>query len=248
MGYDLFGFPWVQQIVKLFSNIGWALFAVGMVVAAFEFAIEHNSGRAGNPKVLAMNIIKGFFAVNLFSTVPVELYGLAVTMQRRMSGDLTGYINFDPRNLWESILDTIGDALFGPLLSIFIIIMVGYSIIKVFFAGLKRGGILLIQIAIGSLYMFSVVRGYTDGFTMWVKQVIANCVTAFLQSTMLICGLVMFKDYWIFGLGVMLAAGEIPRIAGLFGLETAVRPNINGVINTAQSAVHLTTLVRAAAK
>ena len=41
------------------------------------------------------------------------------------------------------------------------------------------------------------------------------------------------------GLGIMLAAGEIPRIAGMFGLETSVRPNINGVINTAQSAVHL---------
>lgn len=44
--------------------------------------------------------------------------------------------------------------------------------IKVFFANLKRGGILLIQIAVGSLYMFSIPRGYTDGFTQWMKQVI----------------------------------------------------------------------------
>lgn len=28
---------------------------------------------------------------------------------------------------------------------------------------LKRGGILLIQISVGSLYMFSVSRGYIDG-------------------------------------------------------------------------------------
>ncbi len=98
------------------------------------------------------------------------------------------------------------------------------------------------------MYMFSVPRGYTDGFIMWVKQVIATCLTAFLQSTMLVCGLILFKDYWLLGLGIMLAAGEIPRIAGLFGLETAARPNINGVINTAQSAVHLKQMVSSVAK
>ena len=60
--------------------------------------------------------------------------------------------------------------------------------IKVFFANLKRGGILLIQIAVGSLYMFSVPRGYTDGFIQWCKQIIGLCLTAFLQSTILIAG------------------------------------------------------------
>ena len=48
---------------------------------------------------------------------------------------------------------------------------------------------------------------------------------------------------WLLGLGVMLASGEIPRIAGNFGLETATRPNVNMVINTAQSAVHLVKMV-----
>lgn len=93
-----------------------------------------------------------------------------------------------------------------------------------FLASLKRGGVLLIQIAVGALYMFSVPRGFTDGFVMWIKQVIASCLTAFLQSVMLVCGLILFKDHWIMGLGVMLAAGEIPRIAGMFGLETAAVP------------------------
>ena len=109
---------------------------------------------------------------------------------------------------------------------------------------LKRGGILLIQIAVGSMYMFSVPRGFSDGFIMWIKQVIATCLTTFLQSTMLVCGLILFKEHWLLGLGVMLSAGEIPRIAGMFGLETSVRPNIAGAINTAQSAVRLTQTVK----
>ena len=248
MGSDLFGLPWVNQIVTLFSLLGWALFVVGIIVALFDFAIESQNGR-GDPKALAMNIIKGFMAASLFTVVPVKLYGLAVAMQSSMSADRTGFVSPEGSGtLLDACLGAVGDMMFGPLLNIMIIIMFGYSVIKVFFASLKRGGILLIQIAVGSMYMFSIPRGYTDGFVMWVKQVIATCLTAFLQSTMLVCGLILFKDYWLLGLGIMLAAAEIPRIAGLFGLETATRPNINGVVHTAQSAVHLATMVKTAIK
>ena len=248
MGSDLFGLPWINQIVTLFSLLGWALFVVGIIVALFDFAIESQNGR-GDPKALAMNIIKGFMAASLFTVVPVKLYGLAVAMQSSMSADMTGLVSPEGSGtLLDACLGAVGDMMFGPLLNILIIIMFGYSVIKVFFASLKRGGILLIQIAVGAMYMFSIPRGYTDGFVMWVKQVIATCLTAFLQSTMLVCGLILFKDYWLLGLGVMLAAAEIPRIAGLFGLETAARPNINGVVHTAQSAVHLATMVKTAVK
>ncbi len=248
MGSDLFGLPWVNQIVTLFGLLGWALFVVGIIVALFDFAIESQNGR-GDPKALAMNIIKGFMAASLFTVVPVKLYGLAVAMQSSMSADMTGLVSPEGSGtLLDACLGAVGDMMFGPLLNILIIIMFGYSVIKVFFASLKRGGILLIQIAVGAMYMFSIPRGYTDGFVMWVKQVIATCLTAFLQSTMLVCGLILFKDYWLLGLGVMLAAAEIPRIAGLFGLETAARPNINGVVHTAQSAVHLATMVKTAVK
>ena len=57
---------------------------------------------------------------------------------------------------------------------LFCIILMAYAIIKVFFANLKRGGILLIQIAVGSLYMFSVPRGYTDGFIESVCSILVS--------------------------------------------------------------------------
>ncbi len=243
MGVDLFSQPWIGQIVALFSNIGWVLFATGFVVAVFEFAIEWQNGR-GDPKSLALNTLKGFFAVSLFTILPVKLYELSITMQGGMNSDMTSMIQVDKvKSYMDIALEFVTMKEFGPLLAIIIIIMMAYAVVKVFLASLKRGGILLIQIAIGSLYMFSVPRGYTDGLIMWMKQVIALCLTSFLQSTMLIAGLILFKDAWLLGLGVMLAAGEIPRIAGNFGLETATRPNVNMVINTAQSAVHLVKMV-----
>ena len=134
------------------------------------------------------------------------------------------------------------------LMVIFCLALMAYAVIKVFFANLKRGGILLIQIAVGSLYMFSVPRGYGDGFIQWCKQVVGLCLTAFLQATILVAGLMVFKDHALLGLGLMLSAGEIPRIAGAFGLDTTTRANISSAVYTAQSAVSMARTVVAAAK
>lgn len=88
-----------------------------------------------------------------------------------------------------------------------------------------------------------------DGFTNWCKQVIGICLTAFLQATMLIAGLMVLSKNALLGLGIMLAAGEVPRIAGQFGLDTSTRANLMGSVYAAQSAVNLTrTIVQAAAK
>ena len=131
---------------------------------------------------------------------------------------------------------------------LFIILMMGYAGIKVFFANLKRGGILLIHIAVGSLYMLSVPRGYVDGFFQWIKQIVGLCLTTFLQATILTAGLMVLKDHALLGLGLMLAAGEVPRIAGAFGLDTSTKANMMSAVYTAQAAVNTTrTVVQAVA-
>lgn len=67
-----------------------------------------------------------------------------------------------------------------------------------------------------------------------------------LQATILIAGLMVFKDHALLGLGLMLSAGEIPRIAGAFGLDTTTRANIMSAVYTAQAAVNTTrTIVQA---
>ena len=263
MGVELFEMSWVQSIVLFFSYLAWALYGTGLVVACFECGIEYSSGR-GNIRETALNAIKGFMAVSLFTVVPVRLYELSVTLQGQLTAGITGYgasigdVASDIMQEFsavESLTDlTSGSFLgFGSITSgimiLFCIILMAYAIIKVFFANLKRGGILLIQITVGSLYMFSVPRGYTDGFIQWCKQIIGLCLTAFLQATILIAGLMVFKDHALLGLGLMLSAGEIPRIAGAFGLDTTTRANIMSAVYTAQAAVNTTrTIVQAVSK
>lgn len=263
MGVELFEMSWVQSIVLFFSYLAWALYGTGLVVACFECGIEYSSGR-GNIRETALNAIKGFMAVSLFTVVPIRLYELSVTLQGQLTAGITGYgasIGDVASDIMQefSAVESLTDLTSGPFLGfgsitsgfmiLFCIILMAYAIIKVFFANLKRGGILLIQITVGSLYMFSVPRGYTDGFIQWCKQIIGLCLTAFLQATILIAGLMVFKDHALLGLGLMLSAGEIPRIAGAFGLDTTTRANIMSAVYTAQAAVNTTrTIVQAVSK
>ena len=263
MGAELFTMDWVQSIVLFFSYLAWALYGTGLVVACFETGVEYSSGR-GNIRETALNAIKGFMAVSLFTVVPVRLYELSVTLQGQLTAGITGYgasIGDVASDIMQefSAVESLTDLTSGPFLGfgsitsgfmiLFCIILMAYAIIKVFFANLKRGGILLIQIAVGSLYMFSVPRGYTDGFTQWCKQIIGLCLSAFLQATILVAGLMVFKDHALLGLGLMLSAGEIPRIAGTFGLDTSTKANLMSAVYTAQAAVNTTrTVVQAVAK
>lgn len=250
MGAELFDMSWVQAIVLVFSYLAWALYVTGLVVAVFECGIEAQSGKA-SVKDTALNAVKGFMAVNLFSQVPVELYKLAITLQGSFTTGITGLTAADSgiSTMSLAVLSSIGGLGFNPVMGLFCVILMGYAVIKVFFANLKRGGILLIQIAVGSLYMFSVPRGYIDGFVSWSKQVVDLCLAAFLQATILIAGLMVFNSNMLLGLGLMLAASEIPRIAGQFGLDTSTRGNLMSTVYAAQTAVNMTrTVVRAVAK
>ena len=89
MGVELFELEWVDAVVLFFSQLGWALFGVSLVVSGFECGIEYISGR-GNIQQAALNAIKGFLAVNLFTVVPIRLYALSVSLQGTMTKGISG--------------------------------------------------------------------------------------------------------------------------------------------------------------
>ena len=246
MATDIFSLSWVQAFVKLFSLFGWSLFVVGLVVSAFDLAVEYQNGRA-NIRGSALNWIKGFIAVSLFTITPIELYKFCVSLQNTFSHDLSALFSSQQGTSLGEVAANVVGFVFNPggqllnasLFYLACLIALGYCVIKVFFDNLKRGGILLIQIAVGSLYMFSIPRGYGDGFTQWIKQIFALCLTTFLQTTLLFMGLLTFKDNMLLGIGIMLSSAEVPRIAERFGLDTSVKFNVMSAMHMTSTAVHL---------
>ncbi len=246
MGADIFDLDWVKATIKLFTLFGWALFVAGVVVAVFDVAIEYQCGRA-NIKTTAINILKGFFACSLIGIVPVELYKFCISLQNTFSQDLSrifaGTQSLDLASQSMSVLQgsfEVSTQVSFNLFNLLALIAFAYCVIKIFFANIKRGGILLIQMAVGSLYMFSVPRGYADGFNQWCKQIAALCLTAFMQTTLLFLGLLTFPTNMLLGLGIMLAANEVPRIAQQFGLDSSVKVNMMSVVHATTTAVNLT--------
>lgn len=254
MGADIFDLDWVKATIQLFTLFGWALFLAGTVVAVFDVAIEYQSGRA-NIKTTALNVLKGFFACSLTGIVPVELYKFCISLQNTFSGDLTRMFS-NQQSLGLSGLSTsvlegcfwITNDVGVSMINFLGMLALAYCVVKIFFQNISRGGILLVQMTVGSLYMFSVPRGYTDGFNQWIKQIAALCLTAFMQTTLLFLGLLTFADNMLLGLGIMLAANEVPRIAQQFGLDSSVKVNMTSVIHATTMAVNLTRSVARSVK
>ena len=227
---DIFGLAWVQSFIGLFYNLAWMLFGCGFIVSVFDTAIAYEGGQ-NNIKNLCLNTLKGFFAASLVTVVPQNLYSFCVSLQGTFAHELiASFVQSSPSNVIgaaQHIMDELNGV--HTTANLFFIIMFGYCTVKVVLANIKRGGILLCQIAVGSLYLFSVPRGFTDGFYSWCKQVIATCLTAFLQTTILYLGLLTYQTSAILALGICLSANEVPRIAQMFGLDTSTHINMMSV-------------------
>lgn len=230
---DIFALSWVQVFVGLFGSFAWMLFVCGLVVAVFDTAVAYESGQA-NIKNTCINVLKGFMAASLVTVVPQRLYSFCVNMQGTFATELLGnFISGTTTTVADSGLTVImALAMDVSLFSLFFIILFGYCTVKVVFSNIKRGGIMLCQIAVGSLYLFGIPRGYTDGFYSWCKQVIATCLTAFLQTTILYLGLLTYTQHALLAVGICLSATEVPRIAQMYGLDTSVRVNMMSVSHT----------------
>ena len=242
---DIFALSWVQVFVGLFGSLAWMLFVCGLVVAVFDTAVAYESGQA-NIKNTCINVLKGFMAASLVTVVPQRLYSFCVNMQGTFATELLG-------NFISGTSDTMADTglavIFAlasdiSLFSLFFMILFGYCTVKVVFANIKRGGIMLCQIAVGSLYMFGVPRGYTDGFYSWCKQVIATCLTAFLQTTILYLGLLTYTQHALLAVGICLSANEVPRIAQMYGLDTSVRVNMMSISHTVSMGARAVSMIK----
>lgn len=223
---NIFDLSWIQSFIVLFHHLAWMLFGCGLVVAIFDLGVGYESGRA-NIKDTCLNILKGFMAAGLVTVVPQRLYVFSVSAQGSLMNGLSTQVGTSVISKAIFIVTLLAGSV--SVMNLFFILLFGYCTIKVILANIKRGGILLTQIAVGSLYLFSVPRGMSDGFVNWCKQVIATCLTAFLQTTLLYLGLMTFTEHMLLALGICLSANEVPRIAQMFGLDTSVHVNMHSV-------------------
>lgn len=137
----------ISDVFTQIGGMGAEIFDLSWIVAAFDLAIEYQNGRA-NVKSTALNVLKGFFAANLVTLAPVELYKFCINLQnvflKDLAGSFVGTVDF---NLGDAALKVLigkfGGAtgvVLNGLFPLAMLIGLSYCVLKVFFSNIKRGG------------------------------------------------------------------------------------------------------------
>ena len=183
--------------------------------------------------------MKGFFAANLVTVVPVHLYTFCISLQNIFLKDLAAdYVGAQSFNLGEVALKVLA-AKFGPptvgpalgLLNLLTLVALAYCVLKVFFANIKRGGILLIQMAVGSLYLFSVPRGLHRRLLPMVQADLRSMPDGFPPNCAVVswvCSRSKTISCWDWASCWRL--GKCPESAQQFGLDSSVKVNMMSVV------------------
>ena len=235
-----------QIFVGFAQNLGFMLWIIGFIIAIGEIAINYKSNRtvADSLHDFGMNTFKSFLAVTFFTTIPLPFYlfvsKLAINICNKIgiwgAGNLT-------KPDFSSIFGSIANKMFPGTADTFVLLFLIVFLfcgLKVLFATVKRGGILMILTLVGSIHMLNTPRGYWDSFWSWCRQVIALCITQFCQMMLFCGGMAVFSKslqtsnlaVFFAGIGMFLAAAEVPKIADRYGLDSSLKGNAMGAIQT----------------
>lgn len=231
---SLFENSMVNELLIFINVLADCLFVIGIIFAIFEMGVNSHEGNGTSIVDLFLNIIKGMIATACLTTMPVLLLKFTNEICHITCEVFTN--NATIQILYEGFSTSATSMLSGWGAAILMIIAF-VCVFKVFLANLKRGGILITLMMIGAIHAFSVPRGYIDAFSGWCKQVIGLCITSFLSNVLTVLGALVFAtnqgaDFGdlVLGVGVMLAAAEVPRIAQQFGLDTSMKTNVTQAI------------------
>lgn len=223
----LFDYNFISALLSFIFSLGFALFVVGTLVSLISTTVDYSSGYKISFKQNILPIFFGLFSVYGFTYVPIILYKFTYYLQSLLMSSLYNVINKSdvPSSIFNYSKDVIVDRFFNIIstVSIVYLLVSMYCVIKIFIQSIKRGGVLLLIIGTGSLYMFSIPVSGTKVLTSYLKKIFALCFTSFFQTTLLSLGFAIFPHENIVGISLMLAASETSKIAEQFGLDVSAK-------------------------
>ncbi len=234
---SLFSNSMVTSFILLVTSVAGCFFLFGVGFAFASWAIDSQENGGVNVSATFKNCFIGLAATMSIGTLPILLLSSVNDLAGILSNALISASGTSFSDLWNTKFEVLSSLNFfsGWGSPIFIIITF-ICTVRIFLANLKRGGIMITLMVVGSLHMFSVPRGYTEAFFSWCKQVAGLCVTSFMQNILLVLGLAVYLnsdvDFFdvILAGGVMLSATEVPRILQQFGLDTSMKANVSQAI------------------
>lgn len=238
----LFEVPALNTFFIFTLFIGGLLYVCGVGFAFANFTLDNKEEVGSQLTDTIKNIFIGLLALSAYTTIPILFLKFTNSICSMLTSDLSDvsllsqiYPQLESGDFtWEDPdssfpLVNAGIAIYGILMFV--------CVCKVFFANIKRGGILVTLIFVCSFHMVSIPRGYTDAFWSWCKQVAGVCITAFMQNFLIALAFLIVAstksphlNTFILSAGVALSSSEVPRILQQFGLDTSMKANISQAI------------------
>lgn len=229
-----------QSFVAVFADF---LFLCGVGFAIANWAISVNEGTSESIMTTFKNCIIGLVATLGFVIIPVNLLRFTAECCQLIIADMSlDAITNQITDVISSDITVVG-VLIYPLFTIITLV----CLIKIFLSNIKRGGTLLILLTICPIHIFSIPRGHTEGFYSWCKQVLALCLTTFVQNFLVSLSFLIIATSSeisiinvVMSLGVCLASMEAPRFMDRLGLDTSLSVNLSSgvsAINTASAMI-----------
>ena len=241
----LFRLPVGQILVGFSRSFGFMLWVIGFIIATGEIAINLKSNRVIRDSLhdYGMNMFKSFLAITFFTIVPVPLY----TFVSKIASIICYPILQSAGNVGRLDFNNLSwDMTPSDLMVLIFFVALLFSGLKVLFSFVKRGGVLMILILVGSVHMINLPRGYWDSFWSWCRQVIALCITQFCQMALFCTGISIFLasqqtsfSLFLAGISLTLAAAEVPRIAERYGMDTSLKGNAASAIQSVATAARM---------
>lgn len=229
----------VINFLEFVLVIGSILYVTGIALSFANWAIDTNDGKNSIILDTFKNTFIGLGALLSYTTIPILFLRFTNYICELLCQGLRNIaLSKEVETLVSEGIDTSKLFTLNSKFFVFIYIIILFvCVCKLFLANIKRGGILLTLIFVGSFHMFSIPRGYLDSFWSWCKQVIGVCITAFIQNFLVALAFLFLSiggtadlTSLIISAGVALSASEAPRILQQFGLDTSMRANVSQAI------------------
>lgn len=231
---DILNNNMILSILDFFQMLGWIILVVGILFGVANYCIERIEGNITPLDELFMSIFKSIIAVYFIQPGSLLIFNLATIITEAVKGIIA---KPDYSSVVGSLSSTVSG--YGPFWGFCLGVMWLISLLIIFIQALKRGGMYMMQIMVGYLYLFGLPSGNTEGILEWTRQTAALAATNVLQMAALILSLkLMMNSQFFASLAVLAAATEADKIAGRFGMSAGGRQTFGGMVRGVSSGIN----------
>ncbi len=241
---SFFSHEFVKETLSFFRWVAGLILAAGLLLSLAKQAERRMHGDGGGFQDLILSTLMGYGMLLFCEPVVLFLNDRTLKLAANLS-------NLSYKASWSLLWENSGSAFGADLLSVIVCIGILVVSIMMLWRALKRFGVLYIQIFMGYLYIFDVIRGNRNAIGEWGRDVLGGCLTYVFQVMLYRVGMsviamtigggvtALLSAHGLVGLAFLVTAGGSGTIMKRWGYTNQVSGKGTQMASMAMSAARL---------